>query len=136
MKNVNKFLIVTATLGLIASNVRGATTETTKSYGETSTMETTSAPKATTKSTTTTSTTTVGTPQDIEVTRMIREELSSNDDLSVAAKNVEVVTVGNTVTLRGKVASEVEKQTVATTAKNAAGTRAIRNELKVDTSAR
>jgi osmotically-inducible protein OsmY len=76
-----------------------------------------------------------GTKQDVEVTRHIREELGKTD-LSTAAKNVDVITLGNVVTLRGAVASEYEKQKVYDTALNAAGSRTVNNELVIDSAKR
>lgn len=72
-----------------------------------------------------------GTKEDIEVTRRIREELGKSD-LSSAAKNVEVITLNNKITLRGTVANLAEKQKVYDTALNAAGARTINNELIID----
>lgn len=74
-----------------------------------------------------------GTKQDIAVTRRIREDLQK-DDISSAAKNVDIITLDNVITLRGAVASEHEKQRVYDTALNAAGARTINNELIIDSS--
>lgn len=102
---------------------------------------------ATSKTTTTTSQTaktsspsvmdqSSGTAQDVEVTRTIRESLSNSSALSTSAKNVEVVTLNNVITLRGAVASAAEKREVAKIAQGSAGTRSVNNEITVDTSKR
>lgn len=77
-----------------------------------------------------------GTAQDVEVTRAIREELSKSDSLSTSAKNVEVITLNNAVTLRGAVGTTVERNEVISKAQRAAGNRAIKNEIIVDASRR
>lgn len=69
--------------------------------------------------------------QDTEITRRIREDLGKTD-LSTSAKNVEVITLDNEITLRGTVANATEKQKVYDTAQNLAGTRTINNELVID----
>lgn len=74
-----------------------------------------------------------GSAQDVEVTRRIREELGKTD-LSTAAKNIEVITLNNNITLRGTVSSQAEKEKIYDTAQNAAGSRNISNEITVDTS--
>lgn len=76
------------------------------------------------------------TSQDVEVTRTLREELNKSSGLSTSAKNVEIVTLDNAITLRGTVASQSEKDQIANAARGVAGTRSIRNEIKVDTSRR
>ncbi len=77
-----------------------------------------------------------GTSQDVEVTRMIREELGKSNNLSTSAKNIEVITLNNTVTLRGSVATQNERTQLVNVAQRVAGNRAVRNEITVDTSRR
>ena len=61
-------------------------------------------------------------PQDIKITQAIRRALMANESLSASAKNVKVITVDGTVTLRGSVKSTKEKTVVLDTArKNAVG---------------
>lgn len=77
-----------------------------------------------------------GSTADVEVTRSIREALGNSNNLSTSAKNVEVVTLNNTVTLRGTVASQSERTQVISAAQRAAGNRQIRNEITVNTATR
>ena len=61
-------------------------------------------------------------PADIKFTQAIRRALVKNASLSTTAKNVGVITIDGTVTLRGSVKSPEEKAQVLETArKNAAG---------------
>jgi hyperosmotically inducible periplasmic protein len=53
---------------------------------------------------------------DREMTRRIRQALTSDDQLSTDAKNVKVITVSGKVTLRGPVKSEEEKSRIASLA--------------------
>jgi osmotically-inducible protein OsmY len=52
---------------------------------------------------------------DRETTRQIRRALTSNDQLSAAAKNIKIITVNGTVTLRGVVKTAQEKQLIDAT---------------------
>jgi len=70
-------------------------------------------------------------PRDLELTRKIREAVTSHDQLSTNAQNVKIVTRGGVVTLRGPVDSEQEKQLVESIAqRNAAGMR-VESQLEV-----
>jgi osmotically-inducible protein OsmY len=68
---------------------------------------------------------------DREVVQRIRQALVSDDSLSTSAKNVTIDSKQNQVTLRGSVASEQERATVAARARQAAGDRTVENELVV-----
>jgi osmotically-inducible protein OsmY len=68
---------------------------------------------------------------DREVVQRIRQALVSDDSLSASAKNVTIDSKGESVTLRGSVASEQERATVAAKARQAAGDRTVENELVV-----
>jgi osmotically-inducible protein OsmY len=68
---------------------------------------------------------------DREVVQKIRQALVSDDSLSTSAKNVTIDSQQNAVTLRGSVASEQERATVAAKARQAAGDRTVENELVV-----
>lgn len=72
-----------------------------------------------------------GSRADVETTRLIRQELVGNNDLSAEAKNITVVTLNNTVTLRGSVATEEEKQKIAETVETVASQHQINNEIQV-----
>lgn len=65
---------------------------------------------------------------DAEMTQKIRNELQSRD-LSDAAKHVTIITNGGMVTLRGKVPSMSERQTVQSVAKAVSNN--VRNEITV-----
>src|SRR5512132_1883087 len=68
---------------------------------------------------------------DREVVQRIRQALVSDDSLSSSAKNVTIDSKADSVTLRGSVASEQERATVAAKARKAAGDRTVENELVV-----
>jgi hyperosmotically inducible periplasmic protein len=68
---------------------------------------------------------------DFEITRRIRRALVKDKSLSMMAKNVKVITVDGTVTLRGPVKSEHEKATIADEATQIAGPGNVTNLLEV-----
>jgi osmotically-inducible protein OsmY len=68
---------------------------------------------------------------DREVVQKVRQALVADPALSTSAKNVTIDSKNEAVTLRGSVASEQERAAVAARAKQAAGDRAIENELVV-----
>ncbi|RIL01811.1 MAG: hypothetical protein DCC71_17155 [Proteobacteria bacterium] len=70
-------------------------------------------------------------PADVEMTRKIRDAITSSEGLSVNARNVKVITQGGSVVLRGPVESEQEKQTIESIARNAAGGGRVDNQLEV-----
>lgn len=74
-----------------------------------------------------------GTNQDVELTRTIREELGKDDSLSSSAKNVEIISLDNSIMLRGTVQSQNEKDQILNHARSVAGTRSIKDEIKVNT---
>jgi len=69
---------------------------------------------------------------DIETTAKIRRAIVEDDNLSVAAHNVTIVTRDGKVTLRGEVPSMQEKSAVAAKAETVAGS-AVDNQLTVKT---
>lgn len=73
-----------------------------------------------------------GSEQDREITQQVRQLVVKDDSLSMAAKNVKIVTIEGVVTLRGPVKSAEEKTTLASFAKNVAGVKRVDNELEVD----
>ncbi len=73
----------------------------------------------------------LGTSYDVEVTRKIRESLTSDESLSSAAQNVTIVTVGNTITLRGEVKKQDEITKITNAAQQVAAGKTINNELRV-----
>jgi hyperosmotically inducible protein len=70
---------------------------------------------------------------DLTVTQNIRQALIDDDSLTLAAKNVTIVTTNNEVTLRGEVNTAAEKKTIGVlAAKNSAGQK-VTNLLTVAT---
>jgi osmotically-inducible protein OsmY len=53
-----------------------------------------------------------GNDSDIEVTRKIRSRLNDDDALSLSAQNITIVTLKKSVTLKGEVRNEKEKERV------------------------
>lgn len=72
-----------------------------------------------------------GTANDVEVTRRIREALTKDESLSYMAQNVTIVTVGNSVTLRGEVSAKEEVAKINSAAQKYAAGKTIKSELKV-----
>ena len=68
---------------------------------------------------------------DRDVTQRIRQALVADNTLSTHAKNITIDSDGDSVTLKGSVASEQERAVVAAKARQAAGARTIDNELVV-----
>lgn len=69
---------------------------------------------------------------DRTITQNIRKSIVDNDGLSMNAKNVKVITVDGTVTLRGPVKSDAEKQTIASVAQKTPGVKKVENLLEVE----
>lgn len=72
-----------------------------------------------------------GTSGDVEVTRKIREQLVKDKQLSTSAQNVQIVTLGNMVTVKGTVKSTAEKQKIADVVGKVAGNRQVDNQVEV-----
>ena len=68
---------------------------------------------------------------DVERTAEIRRRILEIPDVSVSAQNVKVITANGSVTLRGSVASEAEKEAIYRTAVDVAGEDNVMNELEV-----
>jgi osmotically-inducible protein OsmY len=66
---------------------------------------------------------------DIEITRNIRRAVVKDKTLSTAAHNVTIITKDGKVTLKGRVKSDAEKQTVETAATSAAGVGNVDDQL-------
>lgn len=66
---------------------------------------------------------------DRELTRSIRRAISTNDTLSASAKNIKIISIGGTVTLRGPVRSEEEKRLIDSIATQA-GASSVSNQLE------
>jgi osmotically-inducible protein OsmY len=66
---------------------------------------------------------------DIAITRDIRRALIKDKSLSIAAHNVTIITKGGKVTLKGRVDTAAEKQTVESAASNVAGAGNVDDQL-------
>lgn len=66
---------------------------------------------------------------DIEITRNIRRAVVKDKTLSTAAHNVTITTKDGKVTLKGRVKSDAEKQTVETAATSVAGAGNVDDQL-------
>lgn len=71
---------------------------------------------------------------DIAITRNIRRALIKDKSLSVEAHNVTIITKGGKVTLKGRVQSAAEKQTVESAAGNIAGVGNVDDQLTTSAS--
>jgi hyperosmotically inducible periplasmic protein len=69
---------------------------------------------------------------DRETTRKVRRALMANDQLSVTAKNIKIITVNGKVTLRGPVNSTQERELVDSIVKQL-GLSAIDDQLEIKT---
>lgn len=68
---------------------------------------------------------------DVETTKSIRQQLVAQDDLSVNARNVKIITVDGRVTLRGPVNSEEEKRQIVAITSRVVSPNRVNNELEV-----
>lgn len=69
---------------------------------------------------------------DIAITRSIRRAVIKDKSLSTAAHNVTIITKDGKVTLKGRVKSDTEKQTVETTAASVAGAGNVDDQLTTE----
>jgi osmotically-inducible protein OsmY len=70
-------------------------------------------------------------PSDLAITQRVRQAIMDEDALTTGEKNVKVISVNGTVTLRGPVESEESKSKIAALAKEAAGVQSVDNQLEV-----
>ena len=70
-------------------------------------------------------------PADIEITKQIRRALMADKSLSTTARNVKVITIDGSVTLRGPVNSEHEKMVIADKAQQIAGVGHVDDQLEI-----
>ncbi len=68
---------------------------------------------------------------DRTITQSLRKAITDDDSLSTNEKNVKVVTIDGTVTLRGPVKSEKEKADIGAKAKQIAGLKKVDNQLEI-----
>ncbi|HET9241142.1 MAG TPA: BON domain-containing protein [Oligoflexus sp.] len=68
---------------------------------------------------------------DVTITLKIRQAVVKDDDLSLYAQNVKIITVDGQVVLKGPVRSEQEKLKVERLAQEIAGKDSVRSEIEV-----
>jgi hyperosmotically inducible protein len=68
---------------------------------------------------------------DRQLTQKIRRAVVEDKSLSTSAHNVKIISQNGTVTLKGPVKSEEEKQTIETKATEVAGQGKVKNEIEV-----
>src|SRR5213079_2737211 len=66
---------------------------------------------------------------DLNITQAIRQALMKDDQLSMTAKNIKIITANGQVTLRGPVKTAQEKAKVGRIARSAAGRAQIDDQL-------
>jgi hyperosmotically inducible periplasmic protein len=70
-------------------------------------------------------------PEDVDLTRRVRQAVESDSNLSIDAKNVKIITVDGVVWLRGPVKSAQEKAEIARAALDVAGADKVHDEIQV-----
>lgn len=70
-------------------------------------------------------------PVDLGITQQIRQGVIKDDSLSMAAKNVKIITVGGVVTLRGPVKTSLERRSIGELAQRVDGVKRVDNQLEV-----
>ena len=68
---------------------------------------------------------------DINITKGIRQSVERNDNLSALAKNVKIITMKGSVTLRGPVETMQEKISIEKIARKVAGENNVHDQLEV-----
>jgi len=68
---------------------------------------------------------------DVEITREIRRSVVKDDQLSMMAHNVKIVSDSGSVTLRGPVKTDMEKKVIGHKARAVAGKGMVDNQLEV-----
>jgi hyperosmotically inducible protein len=68
---------------------------------------------------------------DRTISKNIRQAVSADDSISTNGKNVKIITVDGTVTLRGPVKSEQEKTNIGAKAQQIAGVKRVDNQLEI-----
>lgn len=68
---------------------------------------------------------------DMEITRLIRQDLMSKSDLSTYAHNIKIITVNGKVTVKGPVRSKNEVNSILNSAGSIAGASNVINQMTV-----
>ena len=69
--------------------------------------------------------------RDVNITADIRKQVLAQDNMSINARNVKIITADGKVTLRGPVNSQEEKNVIDGIAKNVAGKDNVDNQIEV-----
>jgi hyperosmotically inducible periplasmic protein len=69
---------------------------------------------------------------DVQITRRVRQQLTTDDKLTFTAKNVKIITINGRVTLRGPVKHQFEKEIIQRKAELIAGNGKVENLLEVE----
>jgi osmotically-inducible protein OsmY len=75
-------------------------------------------------------------PEDIDLTKRVRQAVEANSNLSTDAKNVKIISVDGVVWLRGPVKSAEEKAEIARAAHQIAGPTNVHDQLEIASEAR
>lgn len=73
-----------------------------------------------------------GSAADRELTANVRKAIVADDDLSMNAHNVKIITRSGVVTLRGPVENAAERASVAAKAQKVAGVKRVDNQLEIE----
>jgi osmotically-inducible protein OsmY len=68
---------------------------------------------------------------DRTISQNLRQAITADDSLSTNGKNVKIITIDGTVTLRGPVQSEKEKTVIGAKAQQIAGVKNVDNQLEI-----
>jgi hyperosmotically inducible periplasmic protein len=68
---------------------------------------------------------------DRTISQNIRQAITADDSLSTNGKNVKIITINGTVTLRGPVKSDQEKSAIGAKAQQIAGVKNVDNQLEI-----
>ena len=70
-------------------------------------------------------------PEDVDLTKRIRQAVEADNQLSTDGKNVKIITVDGVVWLRGPVQTAQEKSEIASKANTIAGAQNVRDQLEI-----
>jgi hyperosmotically inducible protein len=70
-----------------------------------------------------------GTAREVDVTRQLRAAIMADEQLSMDAHNIKIITVKNSILLKGHVASRAEKVKIENLARARAGKMRVYNRL-------
>jgi osmotically-inducible protein OsmY len=70
-------------------------------------------------------------PEDLALLTKVRQAVEKDDQLCTEAKNIKIITIDGSVTLRGPVKTATERANIAAKAAQSAGDVNVHNELEV-----